>query len=439
MIKKGTKELYRGWYLSAILIIFVISIYLYFIYIYSLNLPIGDDYDTVFLCINQVVLLMPDLIHNFKSVAHSFLAQQNEHRVLTLRMFAYAQNFFFHGINFRGLILFGNFLKILLFFLILRFGPLLRPWCYVVMALFFFQLLDWEAAYWVTAGVTIYSVLLFAFLAFWMLTKSENYFYFILALLFTFLSAFSIGNGLIVPLIGLLILWERRHYRLMGIYFVFFLLLLTLYFHGYIHPLASPKISIDVSALKYYLILLGHLTSFPISFGLYFFGIVGLIVFIVFYIKFKDFSKNIIFYYLVFILLTVALAAITRNGFGLEQALSSRYQIYPIIFFTSLYGFWASKTSRGKLILISALMVIISVINFKDGIQIQKDREQIFVHDMVICKNGQISGLAYPDQERAWIMLQESKQLSVYNIYNHLPVNIRVLNKCAIKKSSVFI
>ena len=78
-----------------------------------------------------------------------------------------------------------------------------------------------------------------------------------LALLFSFLSIFSNGNGLAVPVVGLLMLWQQRRYCLSGVYLIFFALLIYIYFYcdyviPYHYDLFDPLLS-----LGYFLMSLG--------------------------------------------------------------------------------------------------------------------------------------------------------------------------------------
>lgn len=421
MITRNHRQSYKVDWLVGALVSVVILIYLGAIYIYALDIPVLDDYPAILSSVSELVLA-----HHLRDFLHFLFAQHNEHRIATTRLLAYGQYLLFHHINFRGLILFNNFLKISLFFLILRFGPKLQPWHYLIMALFFFQLSDYEAAYWAMGGASTFFVLLFSLLTFWALTKSEHYFYFILALLFSFLSIFSNGNGLAVPVIGILILWHKHHYRQAVIYLGFFLVMVLLYFNGYVMP--GSKNSVGIHTLLYFFISLGNVVGVPVISAIL--GVLGIIMLRVFYHRIPEFSKSILFYYLLFILLSIVMEALSRSNLGILQALSSRYKIYSILFFMILYGVWASKSSKPILNFISVLMILFSLVNFVYGVYSQKFIDDKTLSAMVLCKNDQIGGFRFLDQNSAWELVEQAKNLGIYNFYDYLPVTIKTVAVC---------
>ena len=435
---------WRQKFLPGVLNIAVICAYLTVIYLYALKVPILDDYH-VLENLNQLILAEHPL-----DVLRLLFVQNNEHRIFTTHVLFYLQYALFHQLNFHALIFFNNILKVILFFFILRLAPRLSYWHYLVAALFFFQLADYELDLWAMAGASTFFVLLFSLLTFWALSRREHYGYFILALLFSFLSIFSNGNGLAVPVVGLLMLWQQRRYCLSGVYLIFFALLIYIYFcWGY--SSLSPHLSQPLSSLGYILLSLGGVSDvvlFNVSHSVFkgFFvlglfmsavlGVLGLLVFFVFYRRIPGFSKSVLFYYLLFILLSIFMEAVCRGGISVFYGLCPRYKIYSIVFFMVLYLFWSSKSLKPVVHSVSVLMLILVFFNFTYAIYAVRYIQAKIPSMIVECHHSELGGLFYTDgrgsyaQHYIFAVIVQAKNLGVYDYYQYLPATVKVVDLC---------
>lgn len=401
----------------------VVLSYLTVIYFFALTIPVLDDYPAILLTATHI-----ELSHHLSDIAKILFSQHNEHRIVTTRLLVWLQYCIFQAINFKALILFNNLVKVFLFGLITYLLPRLQAWQYLVLTLFFFQLSDYEAAYWAMGGASAFFVLIFALATIACLQKSAQLTYFVVSIFFSILAIFSNGNGLIVLPIGLLMLFEQRQYKHLLAYLMCSIVLMCLFFYHYQY-LDSYQLNWHV--FIYFFTSLGNIAGVPIVSTIL--GLVGIILLRMLLKRKSDSRRHALFYYLLFIIGSIVLQTISRSQFGVLQALSSRYKIYSIIFFTILYGFWIECIHDKKWVKgLTALVILIALLNLSVGIFSQNFINKITLNNLVLCEHGKIGGVRYPQQNDARVIIAQSKSLGIYNFYDYLPPNIQMESQCPI-------
>jgi glucan phosphoethanolaminetransferase (alkaline phosphatase superfamily) len=121
---------------------------------------------------------------------------------------------------------------------------------------------------------------------------------------------------------------------------------------------------------------------------------------------------------MLFIFLSIFATALGRSGFGVEQALSSRYKILSVVLLVLIYLSFLEIYPKqfSKKLLIYCLIFLAVVFNIGST--------KMSIHNMVLRKNNLIEGittwkntgqgLAYPDQKRASFLLNQSIEKGIY-------------------------
>jgi hypothetical protein len=164
---------------------------------------------------------------------------------------------------------------------------------------------------------------------------------------------FSSGGGVVLYLLGNLFLAARKRWKLAWTFFGLSTICIFVYFHNYIKPRGHPKLSEAVlhpfRTITYVFVYLGNiwwptklgnLTVIALSSATGF-AICVLSIYIIVRRRSDDFLRLT----LGFVMLIAITSASTRSGFGISQALASRYSMYPLLALTCIYVY-ASTSER---------------------------------------------------------------------------------------------
>jgi hypothetical protein len=212
---------------------------------------------------------------------------------------------------------------------------------FLPISLLFFSLSYWETLNWAMAGLQNIPIVLFSFLAIYLLA-SEKVFgigraHPLLACLAASLAAFTSANGFLLAPVGLLILLPRRAYAESLAWCTSFIAPLAAYLYHYRHPVEPLYRAFYITRPLTFLAFFGGVVPFRWVAALL--GLVTLIVFLL-AVRFRfDRTNPTAFYFAVWIVATGALVAWVRGGAGFLVA--SRYGIYSNLFLIFCYAFLA--------------------------------------------------------------------------------------------------
>lgn len=182
----------------------------------------------------------------------------------------------------------------------------------------------------------------------YMLEKSEKINYsFLISIFGGIVSTFSFMNGLIVWPVGLIfiILSKMKNKRVFTIAWALIgILVWSIYFYNWTKPSYHPSLSFaeenPISGITYLITNVGAPLAFEQSYALLI-GIIlviSIVILILIMIKNRLITKNAKWLsFILFSLMTSLALTIGRSGFGVEQALSSRYVTFTSLGIVGLY------------------------------------------------------------------------------------------------------
>lgn len=219
---------------------------------------------------------------------------------------------------------------------------------FLPISLLFFTLNYWENLNWAMTGLQNTPVILFSFLAIYLLTPAKMSrhprVHLLLACLAAILAAWSSANGFLLAPIGLLILLLRRAYAYSMVWCVSFAAPLAAYLYHY-HRLAEPMyrafyITRPLSLLAFFGAVI------PFRWPAAMLGTMVLIIFAFAVWSRFDRTNPAVFYFMVWIMATALLVAWVRGaaGFGVV----SRYSIYSNLALIFCYTFLTEYLSARR-------------------------------------------------------------------------------------------
>lgn len=310
-----------------------IGIFWYSLFKYSLNIPIGDDYRAILLFLIKF-LECSEIIDKIVLM----FSQHNEHRIFFTRSIVLGYYYLFNSINFKNLILVGNFsLFGIIFVLFKSFKQNKDKFIYFTVVIFLlFQPLYRETVYWAMASLSNLYVFFFAFLTVYLLIRPR---YFLSSVILAVLTTFTNGNGICVFLVGLWILFYQKRYNELILWLLSTAIIIIFYFCNYTTQQVTEIGKDPVQHLAYFFAYLGSTAGFSLISYIPALLLGGIILtFFIYLCKKKYFVNNLaIFSYLLFLILTALTATLARSSFGIEQACSSKYRIISIQCIILLY------------------------------------------------------------------------------------------------------
>lgn len=411
----------------AILIIIVT----YFVNIssYAVNFPCGDEYDAALNTLDSFV--ESDFPDNFLLLFH----QHNEHRMASYYILAVAQYFLFGELNFTWQLIFANLFMIGLFYLIYRLNPILKkqPLLLLIAASMLFIPMNAISNWPVMAMNGIFQYfLVFASLA--LLDKLGRY-NFIFAMLLAAFATFSFGNGMFAFLLGYIFILsdEKISKKKVLVWTICTVVCIGLYFINYKpvigHPSKLLALQNPITVLEFFIMFFSN----PFkeiadkSIIMYFLAGAGVLTTFLFAL-WKNrkiiLKKRLALSYMLFVLISAGVAAVSRFLFGLHTAISGRYMLLPLLFVIVLYSFMLkenSKPSKTSVFFLLLFSTILFTMNTRAGL-----------HNFALYKNRLLSGMvsyyfqdepkrySYPNQEYAHKSLQKSIEKNYFKI---LPIS----------------
>ncbi len=337
----------------SLLLIFPPLLHLYYIDFFGVNVVIGDEWD--------MVPIVEKSISGTLSFSDLF-SQHNEHRIFFPRLVilalgiltrynTVAQMYFsWVLLCLTGLILFLVYRR--------KFSGGLNGYLrFLPISLLLFGFRQYESL--LDNVVDIYLLILGAVVSFSLLEASEKIdVRFVSSILGAILSSFSIMVGLAVWPVGLLQILtsgRRKDLRKAGLWCAAALGIVTSYLHGYVKPLHHPSLTFflrnPLEAGRYLLTLIGA----PLSYEVVTASVFGLaLVMITAIIIAQGYEGMLIgrnrvwFSFILFAALSSLATMVARGGFGVEQALTSRYTPITGLGIVGAY-FFATSISKSSI------------------------------------------------------------------------------------------
>ena len=369
---------------------------------YAVNVPFGDDW------------AMPKL---FYSIGHGGLhfadlwRQHNEHRIffpnVTMLIVAYLTHWNIKVQIWFNLLLSFFTISILVFFIYRTIRDnFLRSCLIVITVAWFFSpvqfenwLWGWQVSWFMCILATVSSI----FLLNRVRSLERTPYYFTLATIAAIVASFSLGGGLAVWVAGLTILLiKKTELKTTLLWTLIGLVSTVLYYIGYKKPNQSPSstyfVHHKIETVRYFLTLFGR----PVSDNQQAALIIGALILastisialLVWRKRRKLISTTSpLIAVAVFCLITMTLTTISRVGFGVDQALASRYTaissllIIVLLIIAGMLADNSSKTEKNVSMAVVPLILInvpLLFFSYSNGISGLKGRS-IYMSEVKQC------------------------------------------------------
>ena len=393
--------------IAIVIGILCIILYLGVVLSFSSNYPFWDDYDAILGYLNYFVE------SSMKDKILSLFWQHNEHRIVFNRIIEIIQYYAFGNVNFYYLILIGNlgwFLSIWLLIKYVRDSGF--AWvCTIPIIVIMTSFAHYESMTWAMCSIQQYYQLLFALVTIYLLVR-QKIFGTLFALL---LSIYTGGGGLVLMPLIFFYTVLNRDLKKFFLYNIFSIFILGLYFVSYNSPSHHPLIfslKMCIDLCEYALLFIGGVLrnhDFALS--------LGVIAIPLFFFKIKSLylKSPFVFWSMVFVIGIAFATGLSRVNFGVDQALSSRYSIYSILFWSLMYTkfviVFESKNNKQLVLVLVAFLCSLSVyVNcFREGITYLSEHKNIISSTTV-----------YPNLHTAINRLQISEKKLGYNNWRNL-------------------
>lgn len=312
---------------------------------FSTNVPFMDQWALVPLL---------EKLHNGTLGFQDLWAQHNEHRIffpkiimLVLAKFTNWNIYFELAIN----IILGLLIYIIVLNSILNTKEITNPLiiCFL-SSLFIFSLVQWENWTW-GWQIQIFLNVFAVYISLYAICLHNKVSY-LTSVIFGFIATYSFANGILVwPMLLFLLAFnssinKREKAKLILFFSIVFLLNVFLYYYGYHKPNHHPSLLYGIQhpfeLIKYFLAYLGSpVGGFEGKISILCGG-TGIVIYLVIacYILLKKNARTngTLFWFstALYPILSSAVSALGRSGFGYEQALSSRYTTISNMFWISL-------------------------------------------------------------------------------------------------------
>ncbi len=384
---------------------------------YAVNVPFYDDYNAILGFLNQFI----EYRTLEKKLALLF-SQHNEHRIIFDRIISLSYYYLFGVVNLNYLIAFGNLGWILSVLVLVsyakkNFGLTLSGLLPIPYILLSFG--HWENMFFAMAAIQNYWFVFFTIVLLIGLSKNKV----ILCCAVFSVTIFTSGGGIVLYLLCNSYFLIARKWRSLILFFVFSSVNMAIYFYGYnkppYHPSIIEAILNPLRMIEYFLAYWGNII--PMRPQVYLYIISGSILFITsIYFAIKKYG-DIFWQLLIFFITLIALvAALTRSGFGVGQATSSRYALFPLLAIVSIYIFiiTSPKLSSDARRIISVGTTICAILFWGANIFIYNhyfmEMRNQRIASIVEFNQGKQGGLLYPSQEHASLILLTAKKMHIY-------------------------
>jgi hypothetical protein len=311
-----------GWLVAASLAM----LHAWMLHRYAVDFPSQDDF--------VQVLAAPGYFHVYptwrEKIADLF-SLSVEHRIVTMRLTAIVQSWLPGGLDFRGLIYFGNLLCVAAGALVIWRAPAAhRGWVAVLAALLLFSPTSASTQYWVTGVLAHVAVIAYAFGALFCLTR-RGIAWDVTAVLLGLCAALTVANGLMVLPAGTVLLWLSGRRRAAAIWAVMTLAFFATYFIGYEAPANRPPMLLLLQRpFRLFVLYLSALGSMGERFDLS--VLLGALMVAVWgWLLIRQRGKGVspvLLAWMAFLALSAAAITVGRAPLGDEALLISRYHVY---------------------------------------------------------------------------------------------------------------
>jgi hypothetical protein len=308
-----------------------VAIFLGEIAVFIPNVPAGDDYSGILEFLVRWVQTSDPL-----QKLHDLLAQHAEHRVAASRLVGLSCYWLLGAVDFRVVTLVGGLLWVAVAATLIRrlCSQLSLPTAWLLPIPFLlFAPIHFENMISPLGAVQTYGVLLFAFWYLAALAADRLG----LALLWFTAALFTSGGGLALYPVGIGCWLLRRRWSALAIFVLVATAVVAGYFWGYVpppHQTTGAEIRARAWLMPIYaLAFLGGVV--PIVPVAVIAGMVATIGLLLIAVRTSSTWSRLV---VAFLLIIAGLTAVTRSGFGVQQALNSRYVLYPLLTWSFLYA-----------------------------------------------------------------------------------------------------
>jgi hypothetical protein len=213
---------------------------------------------------------------------------------------------------------------------------------YLPIPFFLFQLQYWEITTWATTAIIFLPTFLFGLMAIFFLGIQRS-FYLLAACITGMLAAFSAGNGFFVFPVGFIMLLLQRRMRDLLVWTIFSLCFIIFYAFLYTSqgndafgPGIFDLILDPFSLVCYFMAAVGSAGGLGIKIFSIISGII-LTLWFLYLTQQRYFNRNpVIYFFMVFLLLTALAIALKRSSYGIDLILlTSRYRLISILLLVS--------------------------------------------------------------------------------------------------------
>lgn len=389
--------------------------YLIFIYYHTTNNPLMDDYDAILKFLNTFVESK-----GISSRIKLLFSQHNEHRIFFVRLFSVLDYYIFGEVNFKYLILVGNFFWLLIIFLLFKHFQSFRKSYYLFIPVIFilFSPTHPSIMTWAMTSIQQYSQILFSLLAIYFFSKEINTNYvttsFLLGIIFLTFSNFTGGGGIALSFTILLMFLISKSFKKFSYVLITSISISYIYFvtleYNKMHTNNLFEILINFGRLtKFFFFFIGSLISIKILAFIISITLLNLFL----YLSYKRYYKknSFLFYSIVYIYITASLVSLGRSHLGADYALSNKYSIYSILLLSIIYISFIHNGYFRKKNLLYAIFLIISISLFSYSLKIHY--KKFYNH-----KNW--TWIVYINKHDPIKILDKSFDLRVYNGSKHI-------------------
>ena len=386
------------------------------------NIPYWDDYDSVL----SFIIHFTEQRGAIDKILLILLTQHNEYKIIFGNMLFSVEYMLNGSINFTFLQIVGNIFVLVVLYSIYNIYSHRLPVSYHKILLFMpvpffmFQLQYWQTLDWASPGLQNITVIGFVMLSLYFLCYNRKMDFFT-SCIFLILAVFSSGNGLFVIPLGLLMILQNKQFGRIVPWLVISTMLVALYFYKYSfgtgHGL-SINFYLKHFDIRYTLSFLGSAISGHNDHLAIALGIVFSIMFLLM-ITSGFYRKNPpAFYTVLFIFITALVVSMIRSQYGVAESMSSRYRIYSDILLVMFYIFLLfNNLNRQNLVLLVGCIIAIPFCAYNDYVNYPKLVQRYNqLQDGVSTWMMTGSGLTYPSEKRANMLISESSKLGIYSL-----------------------
>jgi len=380
---------------------------------YAINMPFWDDYRAILGFLNDFIN------SDFTKSIQLLFSQHNEHRIVFVRLIEIIQFKVTGEVNFLYLTILGNIGWLLVFIFLWKHarqrGITTVEFFPVVLIMFSFS--HYELMTWAMASLQQYYQILFSLLAIYFLVKKNL----LISFLFMIISIFTGGGGLVlIPIFALYFVTQKNIKDFIltlvmgaGILLLYFVLLE--YSKPGHHPNILALLSDPALLLSYMLAFVGNMGKTKTVSSIF-----GVLFFMLSVFAGKKTYKwePFLFWSILLVPATAFITALSRAGFGVEQALSSRYTIYSLLLASLVYLSYILIYKNRKVYFVGLFVGLFSfTLWFNYGAQsLQHHNDRLKTE------------LLFPSAEVAEKILKKSEELGVFSSRRSVKMPGEIIN-----------